>query len=166
MGRVLAWTRHEIRELAPIVGYFFVAFNVIGFTKVLLLRNYGISQTTSEFAAATIGALVMGKVALLVGLLPFMEPFPKVPITYNALWKTLIYLLGAVGFQLLEDLIRDRSLTRFVESLTTPHFWAIQIWLFLVILGFCMFRQMSLVLGQEKTRELFLGPVRATPGKA
>ena len=61
--------KHEIRELAPVVIYFFIALNILGLTRTLILRQYGI--TVSTFFNATIGALVVAKVVLVVGVLPF-----------------------------------------------------------------------------------------------
>jgi hypothetical protein len=97
--------RHEIRELIPAVIYFVITFNMIGFTKVLMLRDYGI--TVSTFVGATLGALLVAKAVLIVGVLPFMEPFRKIPILYNVLWKTLLYMLAAFMIQVLEEIIRS-----------------------------------------------------------
>jgi hypothetical protein len=38
-----------------------------------------------------------------------------------------------------------------------PHFWAIQIWLVMVLFVFCSFRELIRVLGPEQAKELFLG---------
>jgi hypothetical protein len=98
---------------------------------------------------------------LLVGVLPFMEPFPKIPILYNVLWKTLLYALAAVLIQVLEEVIRTLfkygGLAPVWDTLWRPHFWAIQIWLVMVLLVFCTFRELIRVLGPEKAREIFLG---------
>ena len=151
--------RHEIRELLPAVIYFVITFNIIGFTKVLMLRDYGI--TVSTFVGATLGALLVAKAVLLVGVLPFTEPFPKIPIMYNVLWKTLLYTVAAIMIQLIEEIIR--SLLKHGDLAPTwdvswpPHFWGIQIWLVMVLLVFCTFRELIRVLGPEKAREIFLG---------
>src|SRR6478735_12170249 len=89
---------HQIRDLIPVTLYFFIAFNVLGLTRVLLLREHGIHIST--FANATFGALLIAKAIVLVEVLPFLRPFPSTPIFYNALWKTLIYWLAAVAVQL------------------------------------------------------------------
>jgi hypothetical protein len=151
--------KHEIREILPAVLYFFILFNALGFTKALMLRDYGI--TVSTFANATLGALVVAKVVLLVGVLPFMEPFPRIPIIYNVLWKTLLYSLGAFIFQVLEEaiplLLTHRSLAPALDMVGMPHFWATQIWLVLLLLVFCTFRELIHVLGAEQANEIFLG---------
>jgi hypothetical protein len=38
--------RHEIRELLPAVINFVITFTIIGFTKVLMLREYGTTVST------------------------------------------------------------------------------------------------------------------------
>jgi hypothetical protein len=150
---------HEIREMIPVVIYFVITFNIIGFTKALMLREYGIQVST--FVGATVGALLVAKAVLLVGVLPFMEPFPKVPILYNVLWKTLLYALAAVMMQMLEEVIRallmHGDLAPVGDALWRPHFWVIQIWLVMVLLVFCAFRELIRVLGAAKTKESFLG---------
>ena len=49
------------------------------------------------------------------------------------------------------------------EMLTSPRFWAIQMWLVLLLLAFAIFRELTRALGPEKTREVFLGPRRRRP---
>src|SRR5262245_7815403 len=104
--------KHEIRELTPVVIYFVIALNALALTRTLILRQYGI--TVSSFFNATIGALLVAKVVLVVGVLPFMEPFPQIPIIYNVVWKTFLYMLGALTFQVLEEalplLLKHQSL--------------------------------------------------------
>jgi hypothetical protein len=159
MRTIGATIRHEIRELLPAVIYFVITFNIIGFTKALMLREYGI--TVSTVVGATVGALLVAKAVLLVGVLPFMEPFPKIPILYNVLWKTLLYALAALLIQVLEEVIRallkHGGLAPAWDVLGRPHFWAIQIWLVMVLLVFCTFRELIRVLGAAKAKEIFLG---------
>jgi hypothetical protein len=165
MRTIGATIRHEIRELIPAVIYFVITFNIIGFTKVLMLREYGIQVST--LVGATLGALLVAKAVLLVGVLPFMEPFPKIPILYNVLWKTLLYALAAVMIQVLEEVIRalltHGDLASVVDVLWRPHFWVIQIWLVMALLVFCAFRELIRVLGPERSKEIFLG-MRSSPG--
>jgi hypothetical protein len=151
--------KHEIRELTPVVIYFFIALNALGLTRVLILRQYGISVST--FFNASIGALVVAKVVMVVGVLPFMEPFPQIPIIYNVMWKTFLYVLGALIFQVLEEavpsLLRHQGLTPVLDEIWTPHFLVIQLWLILLFLIFCTFRGLFDVIGPEKVREIFWG---------
>jgi hypothetical protein len=159
MRSIAATIKHEMRELLPAVIYFVITFNIIGFTKVLMLREYGI--TASTFAGATFGALLVAKAVLFVGVLPFMEPFPKLPIVYNVLWKTLLYALASFLLQVLEEVLRallkHGGLAPAWDELWRPHFWVIQIWLVMILLVFCTFRELIRVLGPGQAREIFLG---------
>jgi hypothetical protein len=143
--------RHEVRELLPAVIYLVITFNIIGFTKVLMLRDYGI--TASTFVGATLGALLVAKAVAIVGVLPFMEPFRKLPIVYNVLWKTLIQLLE----EIIRSLLKHGGLTPAWDVVWRPHFWAVQIWLVMVLLVFCCVRDLIRVLGPQQAREIFLG---------
>lgn len=62
--------KHEFVQVIPPAIFFFIAFQVIAFTQALMLRQYGI--TVSTFMVATIGALIVAKVVLVVDLLPFV----------------------------------------------------------------------------------------------
>jgi hypothetical protein len=164
MSHIGETIRHEVRELIPAVIYFVITFNIIGFTKVLMLREYGI--TVSTFVGATFGALLVAKAVLIVGVLPFMEPFPKTPIVYNVLWKTVLYALAAFIIQVLEEVVRallkHDGLAPAWDMLSRPQFWGIQIWLLMVLFVFCTFRDLIRALGPEKAREIFLG-MRSSP---
>jgi hypothetical protein len=164
MSTIGGTIRHEIRELIPVVIYFVITLNIIGFTKVLMLREYGVQVST--VVGATLGALLVAKAVLIVGVLPFMEPFPKIPIIYNVLWKTLLYTLAAVIIQVIEEVIRvllkHGGLASVWDALLRPHFWVIQIWLVMVLLVFCTFRELIHVLRPEQAKEIFLG-IRSSP---
>lgn len=151
--------KHEIRELTPVVIYFFIALNILALTRTLILRQYDIAVTT--FFNASIGALVVAKVVMVVGVLPFMEPFPQIPIIYNVVWKTFLYMLGALMFQVLEEaiplLLKHQSLAPALDQIWMPHFLVIQIWLVLLFFIFCTFRELFHVIGPEKARKIFVG---------
>lgn len=48
-----------------------------------MLREYGIPWT--GFGEAVIGAILVGKVVLIVDILPFMNKFPERPLIYNTI---------------------------------------------------------------------------------
>ena len=95
--------QHELLELLPPTIFFLIAFHVIAISRALMLRQYGVS--VSVVAGATIGALVVAKVVLIADLLPFINRFPEKPLIYNVVWKTVIYVLGALVVHYLEHLI-------------------------------------------------------------
>ncbi len=155
--------KHLIQELIAPVTFFFVSFELLAFTKALMLRQYGIELT--DFLSAAIGALVAAKVILLSDLLPFVNRFPNRPLIYNILWRTLIYFAAAGLVRYLEELIHfylhhheiigvDRHL---LEEVVWPHFWAIQIWLTVLLMIYTTLDELVRVLGRDRMRELFLG---------
>src|ERR1035441_1571561 len=78
--------KHLVHELIPVVGFFFVTFQLLALTEALMLKQYGIS--VSAFLTATVMALVVGKVVLIADHFPLVNRFPTKPLSYNVLWKT------------------------------------------------------------------------------
>jgi hypothetical protein len=158
--------REEVRELIPPTLYFFVSLHLIAFIRVLMLKGTGITVTTS--ASVTLGALILAKAVVLADLLPFINRYPDRPLVWNIAWKTFIYLLAATGLHYLERLIEFwRAAGSFVagnEKMLAeqvwPHFWAVQIFIGLVILAYCLVTEIGRVLGADRMREMFFGPSR------
>src|SRR5499433_4377228 len=128
-----------------------------------MLRQYGIE--ISSVAGATVAALVVAKVVLLTDLLPFVNRFPEKPLIYNVVWKTVIYVLGALVVHYLEHLIPawwhagsfGVANERLATEIVWPHFWAIQLWLVVLIFVYCSLREMVRAIGREKVVEIFFG---------
>ena len=78
MQKILRTIKHELLEIIPPTIFFFVAFNVITFTKGLMLEEYGIKF--SGFITATIGALIVAKVVLIADKIPFINKYPDKPL--------------------------------------------------------------------------------------
>jgi hypothetical protein len=166
MSKFVHGVKHLIRELIPPATFFFVAFQLLAFTRSLMLRQYGIEVTT--FVAATIGGLVAAKVVLLADLLPFINRFPGRPLIYNIAWKTLIYFAAALVVRYLDELFhyyrQHGELTaanrHLLDEVIWPHFWAIQIWLMVLLLIYCTLHELVGALGRDRMRELFFGVSR------
>lgn len=153
--------RHELSELIPPTVFFFVAFQLLAFSKAMLLRQYGIE--VKVFLAATLGALIVAKVVLLTDLLPWINRFPKKPLVYNVVWKTAIYFVASLVVRYLEHLIHfwrqkgsvaaaHRAL---MEELVWPHFWLIQTWLLVLLIVYCSTRELIRTIGKERVRQMF-----------
>ncbi len=125
MQKILRASKHELLEIIPPTIFFFVAFNVITFTKGLMLEDYGIKF--SGFITATLGALIVAKVVLIADKIPFINKYPDKPLIYNVVWKTVIYVLVALVVRFLEYLIplwwKYRNL-----GLAAEHLWGEIIW--------------------------------------
>lgn len=161
--------RHEIGKILPPLIFFFVAFQLIAFTRFLALQEYGL--TVSAFVTATVGALIMAKVIHVADLMPGLNRFTGRPLIWNVLWKAPIYALGAFVVSYAEHLYHflrrhdglAEALRHMLDEVVWAHFWAVQIWLAALLLMYCSMRELSLALGPGRLRQMFFG---AHGGKA
>jgi hypothetical protein len=154
---------HEIREVIPPTLFFFVGFNLVLFTKRLLLEQYLIEY--AGFFVATTGALIVGKVVLVANKMPFLRRFDYAPLAYPILFKTMVYtaLVGVV--RLLEALIHflvDGGVLgggRFIEHVlgtwSWPRFIATQMWIFVLFLIWVTVTELNNLLGDGELFRLF-----------
>jgi hypothetical protein len=161
LKKVTAWFKEEIIEVIPPAIFFFIAFHIIAITRALMLERYGIQVST--VASATIAALVVAKVVLIVDMLPFINRFPEKPLIYNTLWKTFIYILAALLVRYLEHWLpllwkygSVREATRHLwQQVEWLHFWAIHIWLLVLFFVYCALRELVRSLGRREVIDMF-----------
>jgi hypothetical protein len=159
--------KEEFFKLLPPTIYFFVALHLVMFIRVLMLEGTGLSPFSSASIAVT--ALVLGKAVLIADMLPLINRFPNRPLIYNIVWKTAIYLLISAALHYLERLIDFWRQTgsfvagnqKLLSEVIWPHFWAIQIILFVLIAMYCMMHELVRVIGKEKVMRIFFGPMPA-----
>jgi hypothetical protein len=82
------WVAQVKHALLPTV-FFFVCFNLILWTKRLILEEHGVEF--SGFLTATLAALLVGKAVLITDNLPFMRRFDGAPMIQPILFKSTIY---------------------------------------------------------------------------
>jgi hypothetical protein len=89
------------------------------------------------------------------------------------LWKTVIYVAASLFVHYLEHLTplwwRSASFTAANEELwreiVWPHFWAIQLWLIVLIFIYCASRELCRIIGRERVMQIFFGhPVPGVSG--
>jgi hypothetical protein len=159
--------KEEFFKLLPPTIFFFVALHIVLFIRILMLEGTGLSPYSSASIAVT--ALILGKAVLLADMVPMINRFPNRPLIYNVAWKTLIYWLMATLIHYVERLIDFwRQAGSFVAGnrkmlaeIVWPHFWAIQIVLFVLIAMYCMMHELVRVVGKEKVMRIFFGPMPA-----
>jgi hypothetical protein len=159
--------KEEFFKLLPPTIYFFVALHIVAFVRVLMLEKTGIAPSSSISIA--VAALILGKAVLIADMLPLINRFPNKPLIYNVAWKTVIYLLISAVIHYLERLIDFwREMGGFVagnqkllSEIIWPHFWAIQIILFVLIAMYCTMHELVRVIGREKVLRIFFGPMPA-----
>jgi hypothetical protein len=162
--------KHEFLQIIGPTIFFFVAFNVLSFTKKLFLEDYHINFS-GFFLVATLGALVVAKAVLLADEIPFINRYPGAPLVYNVAWKTVIYSLVALVVQFLEEFIpliwHDHNLAtagvRVWQEIHWPHFWAVHILLFYFLFIYVSFRELARTFGEVQFFHLFFGWPRILP---
>lgn len=160
-GRV--WLR-EMRHLLPPTIYFFCAFNIIVLTTNLLARTYWFAL--SNFLAATLLALLVGKAVLVANKIRGIDRFRNAPLIKPILFKTIFYVLVVTVFRVAELFIHfsfdsDGFSVAFQEAagaFSWRRFIAIQIWLFTCFLIYVTATELTAALGPGKLRRLMFGP--------
>ena len=151
----------------PLTVFFFIALHIIAVIRMLMARELNIAASTTM--SLLVASLILGKAVLITDLLPFINRFPQRPLIYNVAWKTAIYLLVAALVHYLERLVDFSRQAggvvagneKLLAEMIWPHFWAIQILLFVLILLYCTARELTLVIGRDKVRQIFFGPMPA-----
>ena len=165
MTKLSTKLKDELFKLLPPTIFFFVALHIVAFVRVLALKGTGISPLSSMSIA--VAALILGKAVLIADMLPMINRFPNKPLIYNVAWKTLIYLLAATLIHYLERLIDFWRQTggfvagnrKLLAEIMWPHFWAIQIILFVLIVMYCTIHELVRVIGREEVLQIFFGPM-------
>lgn len=170
MAQWKAKIKEELQAMIPPTIYFFVALHLVALVRHLMLERTGLSPATTTSIA--IAALVLGKAVLIADMLPFINRFPHKPLAHNVAWKTLIYLLVSAAIHYLERLFDAAKAAggvaagnvKLMSEIIWPHFWAVQIFLFVLILVYCTLHELTRVIGKEKIKRIFFGPMPAPAG--
>jgi hypothetical protein len=165
MSKLSAKLKEEFFALLPPTIFFFVALHIVMFVRVLMLKGTGISPLGSISVA--VASLILGKSVLIADLLPWINRFPDKPLIYNIAWKTFIYMVVAAVIHYLERLIdfwrQAGGLVagnkKLLAEIIWPHFWAVQIILFVLIVAYCTMHELVRLVGKEKMLRIFFGPM-------
>jgi hypothetical protein len=164
MHKIFDKFKEEFFAILPPTIFFFVALHLVTFIRVLIAKGSHFEPLSTVSIA--IASLILGKAVLIADMLPPINRYPNKPLAYNIAWKTAIYLLMATVIHYVERLI-DFSReagglaagnAKLLADMVWPHFWAVQIILFLLILVYCTARELGRVIGREKMLRLFFGP--------
>jgi hypothetical protein len=161
--KILKTLKHEFFLVLPPTIFFLIAFILILATQRLIMKEYGIPLT--GFGMAIIGALLVGKIVLIVDKLPFVNKFPEKPLIYNTLWKTMIYFIASLLVRYLEHVLElfkeagsfAEANHRLIDAIIWPHFWLVQMWLLVLFFAYCALRELINTIGRAKVVEIFIG---------
>ena len=159
--------KEEFFKILPPTIFFFVALHIVMFVRILMLK--GTAVHTSSTISIAVAALILGKAVLLADMVPMINRFPNKPLIYNVVWKTVIYWLMATLIHYVERLIDFWRQTggfvagneKLLAEIIWPHFWAIQIILFVLIAMYCTMHELVRVIGKEKVLRIFFGAMPA-----
>ena len=151
--------------MLPPTLFFFIALHLVALIRILMLKVTSIPLGTS--VSVTVAALVLGKSVVIADLLPIINRYPGKPLAYNVAWKTILYFLVAMLVHYLERLVdfwREAGSfiagnEKLLAEIVWPHFWAIQIVLAMLISMYCTMSELTHVIGGDKMRHLFFGPM-------
>ncbi|WP_430816874.1 hypothetical protein [Carboxylicivirga sp. RSCT41] len=90
----------EFKEVLAISVFFFICFLVFVLLKKAFLIEYDIKY--QGFLSAAFGALVLGKVVVILDHLSVTKKLDHLANIYRVLFRSLIYLLGYIAFTFLE----------------------------------------------------------------
>src|ERR1041385_8660897 len=156
MHKILEKLKEEFFAILPPTVFFFVALHLLTFIRVLIAKGSHFEPLSTTSIA--IASLILGKAVLIADMLPPINRYPNKPLAYNIVWKTLIYLLMASIIHYLERLIDFSRQAggiiagneKLLAEIVWPHFWAVEILLFVLILMYCIAHELVRVIGREK----------------
>jgi hypothetical protein len=160
--RAFAWWLVQVKHVLPPTIFFLVGFNLILFTRWMTLQEHGIPFT--NFFAASLAALLVGKAVLVVDNLRFMRHFDGAPLIQPILFKSAIYWVVVFVFRLAEGLLHfvgdGGSVGDFPGFLAAqfswPRFFAIQVWLMVLFLVYVTIHELNTLFGDGELPRLFL----------
>jgi hypothetical protein len=164
MHKILDKLKEEFFAILPPTIFFFIALHIVTVIRVMMAKgSHFVPLSTMSIGIAS---LILGKAVLIADMLPLINRYPNKPLAYNVAWKTAIYLVMAGIIHYLERLIDfSRQAGGFVAGnekllaeIVWPHFWAVQILLFVLILVYCTAHELIRVIGRAKMLRLFFGP--------
>jgi hypothetical protein len=169
LRRAFDWWLVQVRHALPPTIFFFVGFNLILWTKRLVLEEHGIEFT--GFFTATVAALLVGKAVLETDNLPFMRRFDGAPMIQPILFKTAIYwvcvLIVRPAEELFQFIANGRPLSAFptylVESFSWSRFVSIQIWLMVLFLVYVTIHKLNMLFGDGDSIDFSFAGVHPKP---
>ncbi|MES2217225.1 MAG: hypothetical protein V4501_02315 [Pseudomonadota bacterium] len=164
MARLWTLMKKEIWSIIPAVIYFAICFNLIFFTGSLIFRNHDIPNPYTYWTV-DLGALIVGKVIIIVNTFPFLNAFPNKPLIYNIIWKFFIYGIAVFLFRIGDNFVRaslhyhswSLGWLHLETSLQSSKFWAIELWLFLLFFLFIFYNELVDKIGRDTVRKMIFG---------
>jgi hypothetical protein len=161
LRRAVFWWLAQVKHALPPTIFFFVGFNLILWTKRLILQEQGVEF--SGFFTAIVAALLVGKAVLVTDNLPFMRRFDGAPMIQPILFKSAIYWVCVLIVRLVEEIVHFVAAggaiaafgDHFVNHFSLPRFLSIQIWLMVLFLAYVTIHELNELFGDGELYRLF-----------
>ncbi len=172
MPKSIRFLLHELLKALPTTLFFMVVFHLALLIIHLDEESFGI--TPSRSATATIGALILGKLNLLLNATRLANLFAGRPLVVATLWKTLLYTILATLALFCEEvaplILHHGSLEpawlQYRSEIVWPRFWANHILLLMWVLIYSAATELVTAIGKDRIMTLFFGwspKARQTP---
>jgi hypothetical protein len=161
LRRAVTWWLAQVKHALPPTIFFFIGFNLILWTKRLILEEHGVEF--SGFFTAIVAALLVGKAVLVTDNLSFMRRFDGAPMIQPILFKSAIYWLCVLIVRLAEEVVHFVVAggaiaafgDHFVNHFSLPRFLSIQIWLMVLFLAYVTIHELNELFGDGELYRLF-----------
>ncbi len=166
MSKIFIRIKKEFLEVLPAFLFFLIMFYVLVVTRALTLKAYGI---TAHFTAiAVIGAFMVAKAVLIADKLPFLNLYPRTPLVWNAVLKTVVFSIITFFFLLIEELLHQShkyggiavGYGHLKTDVIWPAFWSREIWITILLLFYCVAIEFVRVIGSDKVMQIFFGGLK------
>ncbi len=159
-----------VREMAPVVLFFFIVFGLIGLLYKLFVSQYSIEF--SAFAKAAIAALIMGKVVLLLEWAGtghrFEQGYRRAVVV---LIKTIIYALAVIAVGMGERIHRavheagsfNAGINMLIANANVDRFLGFVLLISLIVGFYLMVQEISRAMGKGALFKLFFAPPANKP---
>lgn len=169
--RAAKFIQREILEILPVTIFFLIGFNLIAFSKHLVLSQEGIVY--EGVTVATLGALVVAKVVLIADKTPMLRLFRGRPLYRPILYRTIFYTLCVLLVHALEKLVHH--MIGQGENSGTPsateagfvweHFVFVQLWVFVLFLVYVTLVELRDELGHGEMAKILFSRGEAPNGE-
>jgi hypothetical protein len=159
---------HLVRELTPVVLFFFVGLMIILAILKLLVAQYSIEFYA--FTKAAVGALVLGKVVLLMDWAESGRGGSRYPGALVVAGKTFLYALAVIAFGIGERIFRGTRATgslhegirMAIANANLDRFLGLVLLISLLVATYLVMEEISRAMGKGALFKLFF---QAQPGE-
>ena len=148
---------HEFEEFGAIFLYLAFFFCALATHSMLLLKDFHVSYLAYGFAI--FNALAIAKVILIGECAHLGRKHETKPLFYSAIHKAFLFFLLALGFHLVEEMIKQfvRGIGpgAALHEMHIARLLSQSIIVFLTFIPLFLFRELRRVIGEEKFLDLF-----------